>query len=108
MKKLYVLCVSGACCPEDILRVPEEGGGVLIPEDQDWGPSCCGQNLETDRDSGPSYLLEMVLGPGRDRDEVSLPSGGQEWTSLRGMRVEVCGSSKYHWKENDSILGLCN
>lgn len=33
-KKGLLLCASGACCPEDILRVPVEGGGVQTQEVQ--------------------------------------------------------------------------
>lgn len=61
-----------------------EGGGVQIQEVPGWAPSCCGLSPERDLGSGPSCLLEMALGLGRVRAEVSLPSGGQEWTSLRG------------------------
>lgn len=61
-----------------------EDGGVQILEVLGWAPSCCGQSLVRDLDLGPSCLLEMALGLGRDLAEVSLPWGGQEWTSLRG------------------------
>lgn len=60
-----------------------EDGDVQIQEVPGWAPSCCGPSLERDRGSGPSCLLEMALVLGRVRAEVSLPSGGQEWTSLR-------------------------
>ena len=61
-----------------------EGGGAQNQVALDWAPSCCGLTLVRDPDSGPSCLLEMALGLGRVQAEVSLPSGGQEWTSLRG------------------------
>lgn len=32
IKNGLLLYASGACCPEDILRVPVEGGGVQILE----------------------------------------------------------------------------
>lgn len=92
-KTSLVLCASGACCPEDILRVPVEGGGVQIQEVPGWAPSCCGLSLERGLGSGPSYLLEMALGLGRVQAEVSLPSGGQEWTSLRGNWECVAAAS---------------
>lgn len=60
-----------------------EGGGVQSLEVLDWAPSCYGPSLVRDRGWGPSCLLETDLGPERDRAEVSLPSGDQEWTSLR-------------------------
>lgn len=59
-----------------------EGAGVQTQEVPGSAPSCCGSSRE--RDSGQSCLLEMALGLGRVPAEVSLPSGGQEWTSLRG------------------------
>ena len=102
----YVLCASGACCPEDILRVLVEGGGVQIQEVLGLDPSCCGPSQERDPDLGPSCLLEMALGLGRGRAEVSLPLGGQEWTSFRGTQG-MCGSSKYpcgeRWQQGISI-----
>lgn len=61
-----------------------EGGGDQSQEVLGWAPSYCGLSLEKGLGSGPSYLLEMALGLGRVQVEVSLPSGGQEWTSLRG------------------------
>ena len=61
-----------------------EGEGVQIPEVLGLAPSCCGPSLAMDLGLGPSCLLEMALGLGRDQAEVSLPSGDQEWTSLRG------------------------
>lgn len=94
MNKL--LCASGACCPEGILRVPEEGGGVQIQEARGWAPSCCGLSPARDQDWAPSCLLETAQGLGRVQAEVSLPLGGQEWTCLRGnwKCVPAASSSK--------------
>lgn len=89
----FILCASGACCPEDILRVPVEGVGVQIQEVLGWAPSCCGLSQARDLGSGPSCLLEMALGLGRVRAEVSLPLGGQGWTSLRGNWECVAAAS---------------
>lgn len=41
----------------------------------------------------PSCLLEMALGLGRVQAEVSLPLGGQGWTSLRRDRECVAVAS---------------
>ncbi|TNN58605.1 Complement C1q and tumor necrosis factor-related protein 9 [Liparis tanakae] len=76
-------------------RVPVEGAGVQTQEVPGSAPSCCGSSRE--RDSGPSCLLEMALGLGRVPAEVSLPSGGQEWTSLRGT-----------WEYCIAETGLCD
>lgn len=81
---MQILCAAGACFPEDILRVPVEGAGVQTQEVLDWAPSYYELSQGKDLDWGPSYHLEIALGLGRDRAEVSLPLGGQEWPSLRG------------------------
>ena len=91
---MFLLCASDAYCLEDILRVLVEDGGVLILEVLGLVPSCCEPSPARDQDLGPSCLLEMALGLGRDRAEVSLPLGGQELTSLR-EKLGMCGSSKY-------------
>lgn len=70
------------------------GVGVQIQEVPGWAPSCCGLILETGLDSDPSWLPEMAPGLGRVQAEASLPSEGQEWTSLRG-EPGMCGSSEY-------------
>lgn len=67
-----------------------EGGGVQTPEVLGWAPSCCGPSRE--RGSGPSCLPETAPDLGRDQVEVSLPLGGQEWTSLRTTRE--CGAAE--------------
>lgn len=72
-----------------------EGAGVQIQEVLDWAPSCCGLSRERDRGSGPSCFPEMALGLGRVPGEVSLPSGGQEWTSLRGTWECVSAESTH-------------
>lgn len=93
IKTFFILCASGACCPEDILRVLVGGGGVQIQEVPGWDPSCCGPSQERDLGLGPSCLLEMALGLGRGRAGVSLPLGGQEWTCFRGHWESVAAAS---------------
>lgn len=77
--------------------VPVEGGGVQILEVRGWVPSCCGPSLVKDLGLGPSYLLEMGPGLGRDLGEVSLPLGDQEWTSLRENWECVAAASTHEW-----------
>jgi len=80
-----------------------EGAGVQTQEVPGSAPSCCGSSRE--RDSGQSCLLEMALGLGRVPAEVSLPSGGQEWTSLRGAWECVSAESNPVRREDDRNEG---
>lgn len=50
-----------------------EGVDVLTQEDPGWAPSYYEPSQVRDLGLGPSYLLEMALGLGRDQAEVSLP-----------------------------------
>lgn len=83
-----------------------EGAGVQTQEVPGSAPSCCGSSRE--RDSGQSCLLEMALGLGRVPAEVSLPSGGQEWTSLRGAWECVSAESNPVRREDRNEGGVQN
>ncbi len=100
-----VLCASGACCPEDILKVPVVGGGVQILEVLGSVPSCCGPNPERGPGLVLSCLLEMGPGLERDQAEVSLPLGGQGWTSLRRNSECVAAKSSPLRREDNRSQG---